>query len=450
MSIKVSAIKEFAFAWLMSIVTIVLCYQFHGVSYSRLYIACADAFIKSFVLVYVLFCIEKATHNRVYTGAAFLLYVTVLYNQNSVTKYAVDSLYDGSISDVATRFWGSLYINLIIIASASIWCTIHRKSSKRNFIKYDYFDIYIPKYILCLFLALYTLSQLSSVVTAKVALNNNVSRTMMTFVNAFSYITYAMVILNLRRKDNSRKLNNFLPVAFICCINLCITLITGTKSYLIIFVVVIICGLLFTNNISNKKARYVAYLAPIAMQLITIVSEFVSNRLIYYTPEFILRYHVFRFDLSDFAMTIAGKFSHIQNPMAVINEAFAYSIPSVLASSKIDSLDVYMQQMSSVGLSSMFDYNDTFFSMGAQVAGYAGIGIVFFAILMFYEWISIKIISLKKIGPAIFLVLISYFSTCEADWAMFVYNTRDILIYIVLSYALFGVFLKKKKKRKRS
>ena len=110
-----------------------------------------------------------------------------------------------------------------------------------------------------------------------------------------------------------------------------------------------------------------------------------------------MQYHAFRYDLSDLAITIAERETEdpergLEEGWKVVREALEMAVPSVLSggygkeSGKPTELDAYRNQLSGIGLyPDADDYNDTFFSMGAQLLGYPGIFLVFAGILILYD-----------------------------------------------------------------
>lgn len=437
---------EFAFGLAIAVITIIIAYWYNSVNNPQIEILVIDVFFKTLTLTIVLEVIKHSCRNTGYSGASFMLYVSVLYNQNSIVKYMVDSLYVGSIDRQGTRLIGSLYINIILFTTTILWSKYHIKSYSRTIARRSISirTIKVSKSIEIFLVALYAIVQFYSLFKTGKAITFNKSRFAITMINSITYLTYSILIINIHSIKKKIHIDlSFISLIVLAVTNLVLTAVTGTKSYFVVFVTVIILGLLYVDKIAYSVVKIVAYVSPLAFQLITISSELLSQRMSSVSIDMIQRYHAFRFDLSDFAITIASRYQYIGHPFKVLWEAIELSVPSFINPTKVDNLANYKQHITSVGLNPVFDYPDTFFSMGAQILGYAGIALVFICIMYFFEWLSLKIERIKLIGPVLFILSIRYFATCESDWSMFIYNTRDLFVTIVFSYIILKVFSKK-------
>lgn len=445
MKVRKNSLSIFALACMSAWCSILMFYYQNGISLSTVPVAFLDAALKSMTLIIVTGLVdETASQKKFYSGASFMLMAATLYNQNSVTKYAVQSLYDGAISSNFMRFCASQYVNFIIIAAALVWRKIHRINTaglKNN--RFDFKAIAVPKWLVFSIIAVYVILQ---IVSTKVSF----SRTMGTIVLAINCLTYAVVVLYVQL-DGREKLRqkSMMPIYLLAAVNLFITMKTGGKQIIVIYALVIGCGLVYLGKIEYKLLRIACALSPLLLEMITQLSELVSGRMRLYPGEIVLRYHVFRYDLADLAFTISMKFGRITEPLMVLKEALLVAIPSVIIRNKPEELISYQQQFNQIGMDGMFDYNDTFFSMGAQLFGFIGMLLVFVGIVWFYEWLSVKIVNIKRIGPPMLLLLIRYFVFVESDWSMFVSNTRDIIVYLLLGWIIFRVSVKIRERRKR-
>ncbi len=441
---NISFLKYFLYALIISIVCIFLYFGFYEIDSLNYLLSFGTCFVKSLVLCTTLYLIYKASDDNYYSGGGFLLISAAIYNQISIIKYSVDYFYAGAVSETLIRVGGSILIDLIIIISSIIYYFLHKKIflSKRFDVNIIFEKNSIFKIFTYLLVILFSIVQIYSMNRYDSPIILNVSRTQRTFVQAFIFITYGFAIFNIERNDKGRIINkSILPLLVLVVINMYITLATGKKSYIIVFGMIALCGLLYCKKISFKTLFILAIISPLFVHGLTILSEYTSGRNSnFFNLGYQLRYHAFRFDLSDFATTIAINYDKIDKPINLIREAFRYSIPSFILSDKDIELSVYASQMTSIGLDSTFDYNDTFFSMGAQVGGFLGMAIVFIFIFVFFEILSLILMNIPSVGPMIFVVVISYFSSCESDWSMFIFQTRDIVVYILVSYLFFNLF----------
>lgn len=446
MLIKRKDIRMYGIITFFSVLSLIIYIEYYKIDRNVYPISFLSVMIRSSVLLFVLGTIEKTCQKDYYSGGAFLLFCTALYNQVSIIKYTVPYFYTGSIENIYIRAFGSMYIDIIIILSSIVFKKVHslfNRHTEKTICKIEEQKFFkVPASIVYLFVIIFVTVQLGSVLGTGTSITSSVSRTMLTVINVLIYITYAMATIYVKRKNNKIVYTSCIPILVVLIVNIVVSLITGRKNFIVLFCVVVLCGLLLQNKINFKYAKYAAAISPLAMQLLIIVSEAISKREGFFTELFRLQYHAFRFDLSDFAITISTRFSKIIHPFKVVSEAINYAVPSFINDNKIQTLSEYRQSIMAIGLNGEFDFNDTFFSMGAQVAGFVGIAIVFILIMVFYEWLSSRIIRIRYIGGGILLVLVTYFSSCEADWSMFIYTTRDTLVYLLIAYIIFYLIKK--------
>lgn len=437
--IRKKSIILFGLSYLSAWLTVVVFFIQNHISYDRVFISFVDAVLKSLIFTYVISAIDERNNGQYYTGASFLLLATVLYNQNSVTKYAVSSLYTGSVDNTFLRFVASQIINLTILVTTFLWRKVHKKNIRTGKVgKRFKKEILVPSVLLWILIILYVILQVVSIYMYGTVARNISSRTMRTVLNALTYVLYSLLVINVKKGVRGKlNIKSLMPIMVMFMLNLYITLETGGKQFIVIFALIICCGLVYLNKVPFDSIKWWLATSPLILQLITSISELMSGRMALYQSDIVLHYHVFRYDLADFAYTIASRYGRINAPLRVIGEAIEMAIPKVFLPSKIDELEAYPAQIGEVGLDSLFDYNDTFFSMGAQAAGFVGIFLVFFLVVLFYEWLSIKIQNIKHVGAPLFLLCISYFAYPESDWSMFVSNTRDLLVYIIIGIIIF-------------
>lgn len=188
-----------------------------------------------------------------------------------------------------------------------------------------------------------------------------------------------------------------LPLLIVGAVQAITTLCTGSKQALTGFALYCLLAFLVAGRISMRQLSLLLVLSPLLLCLVTGVSEHTSGRLSGYPTRFVMQYHAFRYDLSDLAITIAERETEdpergLEEGLKVVREALEMAVPSVLSggygkeSGKPTELDAYRNQLSGIGLyPDADDYNDTFFSMGAQLLGYPGIFLVFAGILILYD-----------------------------------------------------------------
>lgn len=440
MKVKKNFIYGFIVAFICAILTIFLFYIANDIENDTLLIAIVGAFFSTLTMTIVISKIEIALNYTELSGPVVFLLVAVLYNQNSVIKYAVNSIYDGAIDNLTQRFFGALFIDILIVFGTYFWSWMHRNN--KEFLKNskkDFQQLTVPGYVVYFMVISYVLLAFLSIGYVK-------SKLVSVILTGYSYLCFSAVALYVKIYNNKYRLSSLIPIVLLGFSLFILSILGGSKQIIIRAAIVIVCALIFQNKLSFNKIKIALYTSPLIMQGLVSLTELISGRFINYSTEWMLRYHIFRYDLSDLAMTFAFRFDNLKYSWGIVKEAFLYSLPSFLYSSKEEILPMYNANVMSAGLEGYpMDYNDTVFSFGAQIGGFLGIVIAFFAVLFLHEWISKKLIRISRVGPAILMTVFGYFSYVESDLFMFVFNTRDLLVYIVLALVVYRIFLKIRK-----
>ena len=188
-----------------------------------------------------------------------------------------------------------------------------------------------------------------------------------------------------------------IPLLLVGAVQGITTLCTGSKQAVTGFAMYCLFAFLVTGRIPMRHLSLILALSPLILGTVTGVSEYTSGRLGGYPTRFVMQYHAFRYDLSDLAITIAEREARdpkrgFEEGCRVVREALEMAVPSILSGKhgkgarKPETLLAYPDQLSGIGLyPNTDDYNDTFFSMGAQLWGYPGIFLAFAGILLLYE-----------------------------------------------------------------
>ena len=303
-------------------------------------------------------------------------------------------------------------------------------------------------------------------------------------------------------------IKGILPLGIVFIVQLITFLSTGSRQHISELVLYYILAVLVTGDLESKDLETLLYLSPPVLVLLSLISDKTSGRLDPYGKLFPLQYHAFRCDLSDLAFTIASRIpgnssawylqaegtegwetillwirenlsSHLQSGIQILKEALSMSIPRVITgnSKPEHGLPMYSHSLQSIGLSPQnTDYNDTYFSMGAQILGFAGIFLVFFLILIFQDLLSrllgflavhaaagksrsnekdkepriekYKEQNIEKnnvqetnhlLSPekAMLILGIPFYARAEGDWFMCFYQIRDFLLSCIFFLVLF-------------
>lgn len=438
MIIQKKTIIDCFFAYLCADITILLFYNANDVKNETLFISFVGAFFSTLCMVAVVKILENTLLDTVLSGPVVFLLVAVLYNQNSVIRFAVESLYDGSIENRMERLFGAIFIDVLLVTGTFFWSEMHKKNKLFNKDKgYALQSLTIPGF------AAYFLT-ISYMIMSLMMQTTEVNNFLKLIQTGYSYICFSAVALYVKVKKRRYELPSLIPVVLLGIHLLILTNLVGSKQIIIRAAIVIACALILQNKLSLNKIEVLLYASPLIMQGIVSVTELFSARFVNYANAWMLRYHVFRYDLSDLTMTFALRFKSMKYSAEVVKEAFLYALPSFLYGEKQEVLPMYNANVRSAGLEGFpMDYNDTVFSFGAQIGGFLGIIIVFFAVLVLQEWISKRVIKIKNVGPAILMTILGYFSYVESDLYMFLFNTRDVIIYIILALFVYKIFLRK-------
>lgn len=448
MNKKIDTLKFFFISLLISVLTIYLYNLIYNVPTPNYTVAILNCFFSTLTMVIVLEIVFKMADKVGYTGASFLLIVSVLYNQISIVKFSAPYLFEGYISDTNQRFLGNLYIDFVIIASAIIVYIVNKRSKNNS--KSFYKNYSIPLYFSYILSLMYGFLNLIMFIATGQTLANDLSRVMQTINSIFQCFCYTVVAITFDHDEKGRpKTLTLIPVLIVIINGFLLALLSGKKSAIVLPIYAIMFTLLFVHKISKKQVMIVCAILPMLYRILSDMSNIVSSRMSAFSLMFKLQYNGFRFDLSDFAITIASRFHVYPHPFTVLKEAIEYALPSFINTSKPDSLIYYQSQLEGLGIADAHtqDFNDTLFSMGAQIGGYIGIFLTFLVILLFFNWLSKRLQKGNRVLNFVCILLITYFSTIESDWSMFIWNTRDMLLYILIGYLIFNILLRKKKRR---
>lgn len=437
MRIKRNDFYFFLITLLISSITVFIYYGYHKVDVEGFFFAIIHGLFASITSTYVLVSIERNVEKKNFSMAFPLLISTVLYNLNSITKYSVTSLFDGYISDYLIRIIGDIYIDLIIIITTFLVCKYRSHRPRVNWINNKI--VFIPAWLMmmCIVLLLY----IRFVYCKEFVL----TRTQQTILDTFNYLVYSLVLIFAKNREHKSYLQKFWPIIVIALIRVTEAILYGGKSSIVKYALIIAIGLYLLDMLKLKYLKWGTAISPIILQLLTIVSEAVSGRMLLFNDTWVLRYHAFRYDLSDYAMTIALR-SNLSYGWNLIKEAFIFAIPGYDINVKNEILynGAYRMQMAALGLSkydatyNLEDFNDTFFSIGAELLGVIGIFLFFILVIFMYEKLT-TLLKHNKVGYALALVLLGPFCQAECDLLMFVYTIRDSLLTAILTYLFFKV-----------
>jgi len=447
MKVKYRNIQLFFAAFIIDVLVMFSYIKYSGYS-GDITAGIINCAIVSLTLVIVLDAMRKKYEKGIHSGAEFLLFVAAIYNYNTSTKFTVDSLFDGFISNPVQRIMGIIFINTIIIATAIIWKKA--KTDRTVVLNIEELQQFkISKFAVYSLTAIYTIVQLMSLRSFGMPLYNyslTISAALSAIVMCITYIIYTTVFLYTNNGDSKWKLRYYIPIIIILSMNFYLSLLSGKKNFFMQFAFIIGCDFIASNKLKYRTIEIAAIMSAPVLQVFTSLSEIVSGRMAGINAIKLARYHAFRYDLSDFAITIASRYGNSSNILDMLKAAFIESLPSGLfpGINKVGE-EAYLKNMNSIGLG-VTDYNDTLFSMGAQVMGYLGIVIWFVIVVVLFEWMTKKIVKIKRVGTPLFFLSMNYFIIIESGWFSFFSATRDLLITLCIGYVVM-IFIINRRKR---
>ena len=438
--VKLKNFYFFCFSWIVAILTIIIYYSHYNIKPSRGILAVIYSFFSSYTMIYTLAHVERQIKNNKISLVSIFLLITVLYNQNALTKFCVEKLFDGYIDIGSLRIAGSIFVDVIIIIAASKY---------RNFgedVTYTASFEELFKYKKTATLFIYCMIIIYMILKIQqLHVGLNYSRLQSTIVNVIAYVVYFLVALNIYLYKNTRIIAYF-PFFIVTVLQTVTAVKTGGKAIIIVFFLVVAIELVYLGCIHFEILELGFCISPIVLQIVTVITESISGRMRFFSDEYVLQYHAFRYDLSDFALSIALKHQMSPYVIKVIKESVVYAIPgySIDIKREILSNGAYIQQLESMGFpkydiyGTLSDFNDSIFSIGAQIGGIIGIPFMYFALVFFWDWLS-KMLCKSRYGRVLIMVLIAPCALVECDLKMLLFSIRDIAVIIAVSYLIIKV-----------
>lgn len=439
-----SWIKVFAF--LSTYCYILGFYLYFNLSVNTMGYCLIHGTFSSMLLIYVLDIMKQSRRENRFSVVLLFFYISVLYAHISCMKYVIQYLYPGFIEDNNDRLVGSLVVLFVMWATIFIWNYFSKKhyhSNESAVTKLDEMNINQ--------IMLWTLVIILGIVKLFAVKSGNANETKISFVvDLVMNITLAFTVINY--KPGRIIVNRFkipsglLPIITIFSIYLYCALITGKRSAVIVLFVILICSLIMLNKINFIYIEVVTVLAPIGIACLTIALGMISKRYDFF-GELLVRNLVYRFDLSDFAITLSSKMPHYQ--IETFIDGIRSAIPAFIYPGKMNYLQSYYDLMSSCGLRAVEDFNDTVFSMGTQLFGYWGLFLTFPLISFFFSAVDTLLNKLDVKGMFLKILLIGYFAqSIESDWARFAVQTRNAILIALIGYVVWVLINKLKLNRK--
>lgn len=433
-------------AFVTAYVYVLFFYFISDADIETLFYSVVQVTIGTLFLIKIIYEIDFTISKGKSSLASMTLLITILYYQLSSIKYYSESIYGTFVENNLLRFIGSMLIAIVILLSLTIWKYIN---NKRHCYKVPYIYTFDRRVLFFLIFGLF-IYQYVAYGANYVPIYFRDSPTFHTVEDQVKDLIYLSIktlvllgtCLAYRKNDLITKLNLILVVILIFTE----TIFRVSRGLLIEPSLLLLYGLVFMQKIKFYIFRGIMVLVPILMVAISSTIWLLAGRYTVITYELLTWQMGYRFDLSDFPMTLL---SHMQNifwiNIDVITDGIKMAIPSTLFSGKIDE-SIYnahelLYMHANMGYN--IDYPDTFFSMGAEFLGIIGL-ICFFPFLIYiFEKLDIFISRFSKTAIIYKISLFGLFCTIETAWSEFIPHIRNSIILMLLVCVMIKIFMVK-------
>lgn len=223
------------------------------------------------------------------------------------------------------------------------------------------------------------------------------------------------------------------------------SLISGSRGIFFVFGAGLFVSLTLIKNVGRKIFSWLIFSAPLVIALLSVIALTISKRVDLGNKDLIRWQLAYRFDLSDFAATLATHRGFINFDHNLLFDAIYRAMPKAILPEKFNMIvNAYPQQLYKIGLNPYIDYNDTFFSIGAQLFG--GIGFVVFPISMILFLHTIEkyifhIFGLRQ-GYVVIVCMFMLYSSAESDLDGLFDTWRMLPVFILLGLFIFRFIVK--------
>ena len=226
-------------------------------------------------------------------------------------------------------------------------------------------------------------------------------------------------------------------------VTLLYSVVNGTRGSLFFFVFGLLIAYIRLYAIGKRYFVYLVILFPLILSMFTFTLLPFTKGMVSFDKETIKWQLAYRFDLSDFAVTLLQGHEFSFN-YDIVTDAFVYSIPKAILEDKYDTItNSYEAQLEERGLTPTIDYTDTFFSIGAQLAGLIGYVFCPFFFIIFLFYFERVIYSL--FGGAANIIIINclpLYIRVENDLNGLFTDWRMLPMYIFLGLIEYWLFIK--------
>jgi hypothetical protein len=364
-----------------------------------------------------------------------------VYFNLSCVKYAFSSLYPGFITDKDLRLFGSLIAFVCLYVSIYI---LKIFSSNKHKLSFSFDSLFDNDRLLILFYLLSILSlciQIQSLLKAESIYIG--TRDALSSLDLFvctlrdSYFVFFVTFGYFLRNKKYVKiiLLSYFLLSFLLTINL------GARSIFFTNLLVFIAVLMMYSSEIYRRINLIIFIPLIALCYTFFVFYF-SGRWSGVNISFFSREFAYRFDLTDFAITLLDN-DFFNFNFNFINEAFFYALPSFLFNDKtyIVKFGAYSDALFYKNLA-FTDYTDSLFSLGSNFIGFWGFVLIYPTITLFLLSLENKIRMINKVSFLSLLAFIYFSVNIEKTWFSFFAGFRNSILSFMLLYFMWWIIFK--------
>lgn len=417
------------------------------------------SFLHATLSAWVMYRIIKAVildKNKNISMALVFILINMLYFSVSSIKYFEPILYPGFIMDSFTRLYYSLLVLVVLWVSFEV------------LLKYGKFNlppiaISNQKNILRLSLIILLIASAYSVYTMYqqgVGLNYSGLIDVHELAIEDTYLStpeklriwligLVPVLITVLLAIYHRFKASYYFVAIALLLSLFSSIVSGSRFGFFFFGLGLMVSLIRLQGIGRKWFSLAALSAPLIVCVASVAILSASSRIDPRAMDVIRFQLAYRFDLSDFAATMATQRKSLDFDYQLVADAVIQATPKIFNPNKYDeNTNTYDKQLLEAGLNPEIDYTDTFFSIGSQLFGI--VGFIVFPVLMIMLLYRIEKILNSFLGAhlANIVVVCMYplYILAEADPNSLVASWRMLPVYGLFGVLIHKIFLKEQRK----
>jgi hypothetical protein len=367
----------------------------------------------------------------------------------SSIKYSQEELYNGFITNNLLRLFGSFVVFLSVFFATYLWNRVNLKRSKITAIKLENVKINrIFVYILILVYASIIVWRYIENPVSGYVLPRYIPTSKDLVYDLFTSTIINLLILSAGIYFIKGKIKTYIPLILVLLIFFFSSAVSGSRSALVGPLFLAIYILLYQGKISLRKVLSFTIFVPFVYLGFSTLIFFISGRVSNITKTRLAWDMAYRFDFSDFPLTILIRNKLFFIDIGQIIDGMKFSIPSFLWPDKLVDMSITTQEklLMDSGLSPLIDYTDSFFSMGAELAGIVGLFAMYPVLVVVFEKIDIYFSKKKVLGFICLVVIFETITRIEIPWINFIPSIRDRIISIFIALIFYKLFFKFKKR----